>query len=80
MNDYCTMFLEGWWSHCCQAHDADYAAQIGKVLADERLWQCVAASADGGLIGIASAGVAVVMWIGVRMFGRRFYRRAGEGK
>ena len=34
--DYCTLWLEGWWSNCCAAHDADYAAQIGQALADER--------------------------------------------
>lgn len=76
--DYCTLFSEGWWAHCCAAHDADYAAQIGKLLADERLLQCVSASGDGGLVGVASVGVAGVMWLGVRIFGRRFYRKAGE--
>lgn len=78
--DYCTLFPEGWWAHCCAAHDADYLAQIGKLLADERLLQCVASAGDGGLIGAVSFGVAGVMWLGVRLFGRRFYRRAGEGK
>lgn len=75
--DYCTLFPEGWWAHCCAAHDSDYLAQIGKALADERLLQCVASAGDGGLIGAVSVGVAGVMWLGVRLFGRRFYRRAG---
>ena len=78
--DYCTAFFEGWWSHCCQAHDSDYLARIGKALADERLLQCVASAGDGGLIGVVSVGVAGVMWLGVRIFGRRWYRKAGEGK
>ena len=76
--DHCTRWLEGWWSHCCAAHDADYAAQIGQALADERLWQCVATSAEGGLLGIATTAVAGLMWLGVRVFGRRYYRKAGE--
>lgn len=74
--DYCTLFPEGWWSHCCAAHDADYAAQIGQAAADAALLQCVATSADGDLIGIASALVGGVMFLGVRLFGRRYYRKA----
>lgn len=80
MTDYCTAFLEGWWAHCCAAHDADYAAQVLRALADERLLQCVASAGAGGLLGAVSAGVAGVMWLGVSLFGRRFYRKAGEGK
>lgn len=76
--DYCTLFPEGWWSHCCAAHDADYAAQIGQAVADVTLLQCVATSADGGLIGIASALVGGVMFLGVRLFGRRYYRKARQ--
>ena len=75
--DYCTWFPEGWWAHCCAAHDADYAAQVLRALADERLLQCVATAGDGALIGVVSVGVAGVMWLGVRIFGRRFYRRDG---
>lgn len=76
MTDYCTLFPGGWWSHCCQAHDADYAAQIGKALADERLWQCVAGSGFEPVSWL----VGSLMFAGVTVFGRRFYRRAGEGK
>lgn len=69
--DYCTLFPEGWWSHCCAAHDADYAAQIGKALADERLLMCVTSSG-----GALSWAVGAIMFAGVTIFGRRFYRRA----
>lgn len=77
MTDYCTLWPEGWWSHCCAAHDADYLDQIGRALADERLLACVANSApdDIPLLAAASAVVACVMWAGVRFFGARFYRR-----
>ncbi len=78
--DYCTGFFEGWWADCCQAHDANYLAQIGKLLADEKLYQCVADSLNGGspvAIG-ASTVVAAIMFAGVRVFGRRFYRKAGK--
>lgn len=43
--DYCTIFPEGWWSHCCAAHDAAYAAQAARSAADMDLLRCVAASA-----------------------------------
>lgn len=83
--DYCTLWFDGWWSHCCQAHDADYAAQIGQLLADERLQACVASAlpswaADNpllaGAVGLVSLAVSGVMFAGVRAFGRRFYRKA----
>lgn len=74
--DYCTFFPEGWWSHCCEAHDDDYLAQIGQAVADTALLQCVAGSGDGVLLTSASAVVGAVMYIGVRTFGRRWYRRA----
>lgn len=70
--DYCTLFPEGWWAHCCKAHDADYAAQIGKALADERLWQCVA----GG--DPLSWLVGGLMFAGVALFGRKYYKKAGS--
>lgn len=83
--DYCTLWLEGWWAHCCQAHDADYAAQVGQALADERLLACVASAlpelaanhpvAAAGF-GVASVVVGGVVFLGVRVFGSRFYRKA----
>lgn len=76
--DHCTRWLEGWWSHCCAAHDADYAAQIGQAAADVALLQCVAGSGDGLLLSLASAAAGLVMFAGVRVFGRRYYRKAGE--
>lgn len=75
MTDYCTLFPEGWWAHCCKAHDAAYAAQIGKELADEYLLLCVASSG-----GALSWLIGSVMFAGVTLFGWRFYRRAGVGK
>lgn len=83
--DYCTGWFEGWWSHCCAAHDADYAAQVGQALADGGLALCVASSlpqlaADNPLLAgaaaLLSAGIGGIMWVGVRLFGRRYYRRA----
>lgn len=85
--DYCTLWFEGWWAHCCEAHDSDYSAQIGQVVADGKLLACVASSLPGAVVdnpvlalgaGIVSGGVGLLMWAGVRLFGRRFYRRAGE--
>ena len=73
--DYCTLFPEGWWGHCCEAHDAAYAAQIGQAVADATLLQCVA-TAGGGWLAPVSAVVGAVMYIGVRTFGRRWYWRA----
>lgn len=83
--DYCTLFPEGWWAHCCQAHDSNYADQIGKALADALLRECVAGSLPEvvaqhpwlvSVAGSVSGLVGTVMVIGVWLFGRGFYRRA----
>lgn len=74
--DYCTWFPEGWWADCCQAHDLAYAAQVGKELADAALFQCVSASASAPVMAAASAVAGGLMWLGVRVFGRRFYKKA----
>ena len=83
--DYCTLFPEGWWAHCCAAHDNAYAAQVGQSLADGQLLYCVAQSLPAtvidnpllaGAASVASVAVGGIMWFGVRLFGRRYYRRA----
>lgn len=84
--DYCTGFPEGWWQHCCQAHDAAYDLQIGKAQADRELLACVEEARPGWAdqyplmaAGLSDA-IAIVMFAGVAVFGRRFYRRAGKKK
>lgn len=76
--DYCTWFPEGWWSACCAAHDLAYSAQIGKDVADAALMACVAGS--GGSAGTAAVSVAIggAMWLGVHLFGRKYYKAAGK--
>lgn len=76
--DYCTLFPEGWWAYCCAVHDNDYALQIGQALADERLLQCVASSASGPVMGLVAGAIGTLMYVGVRVFGKRFYKRAGQ--
>jgi hypothetical protein len=72
--DYCTWFPEGWWGYCCEAHDAAYAAQIGKEIADSALLQCVASSNPS--LAAASLVIASMMYAGVRIFGTRYYNNA----
>lgn len=73
MTDHCTWWPEGWWADCCAAHDASYATAVADRLdADLELARCVAESGDP----LLSFAVAVVMLIGVRLFGRRYWRRA----
>ena len=77
MNDYCTFWLEGWWAQCCQAHDDAYLAQSGQALADSDLLACVAQSAPTPVLAAVSVVIAGLMYAGVRVFGARFYRKAG---
>jgi len=77
--DYCSWFPEGWWGDvCCKAHDEDYLNQIGQLLADDRLFACVANSANHPVLAAVSVGVAGIMWAGVRVFGKRFYKKAKQ--
>lgn len=75
--DYCTLWPEGWWAHCCAAHDAAYAAQVARDVADKALLQCVVASATSSpALAVVSAVVGTVMYVGVRLAGRFFYNKA----
>lgn len=76
--DYCTWFPEGWWSACCAAHDLAYSLQVGKGTADAALAACVAHSAAGPATAALSVAAGGVMWLGVRLFGRRYYKKAGD--
>lgn len=82
--NYCTGWFEGWWGHCCQAHDEGYDAQMGQVQPDIEILYCVATSLPdiewAQAFGWVSVAVAVLMHLGVRFFGSGFYRRAGEKK
>ena len=74
MTDACTLWPEGWWAVCCSAHDVAYGAGLERLGADIDLLRCVAGTGDGAL-AVASAVVAGVMFVGVRIFGGRFFRR-----
>jgi hypothetical protein len=76
--DYCTLFPEGWWSHCCAAHDLAYANQVGRAGADFDLLMCVASSTSSPMLLGVSTLIAGVMFIGVRVFGRYFYNKAKQ--
>ena len=72
--DYCTFWFEGWWAHCCQAHDDDYIAQVGRAIADWDLMTCVATAAPHPVLAVLSVVIAVGMFLAVRLFGGRFYK------
>lgn len=74
--DYCTWFPEGWWSTCCELHDKAYADQIGQYVADKALFVCVATSGNTVLQVVVGVAVATVMFLGVRLFGKRYYNNA----
>lgn len=74
--DYCTLFPEGWWSHCCAAHDAAYDLQLSRLIADTDLLQCVVGSAGSTTLAGISGLVGGIMYLGVRIFGNYFYKRS----
>lgn len=66
--DYCTGWDEGNWSDCCENHDKDYGENSTKtrLQADIDLLKCV---------WKRSKINSVLMFIGVRLFGSRYYKR-----
>lgn len=69
--DYCTLFIEGSWGHCCQVHDKAYETQVPKRQADLELYTCVKEASPSGLTWI----IAALMFAGVSLFGRKFYKK-----
>ncbi len=66
MKDNCTLWFEGNWGHCCEAHDFHYSAMstISRYEADKHLYKCVKQK---------SRPIAILMFIGVRLFGYNNY-------
>jgi hypothetical protein len=74
MQNNCTLFPEGWWSHCCAAHDLNYGGLVPRIVADETLMQCVVnSSPHAGWLTLFSVFIGTTMYIGVRLFGASHY-------
>lgn len=65
--DGCTLWFDGVWRSCCDAHDLAYGAGVDKVIADIDLARCVAGTGHGGM--------GLLMLAGVTIFGWLFYKR-----
>lgn len=65
VTDGCTLWFDGAWRHCCDAHDLAYSQFADKLQSDLDLALCVAKTGHGA--------VALVMLAGVLLFGWLFY-------
>lgn len=72
--DYCTLSPDGWWTDCCQAHDAAYTVQIDKNEADAELMKCIYESSDG-ILAVPSLIVAFIFFGAVSFWGSKFYNK-----
>lgn len=77
-SDGCTGWIDGWWRQCCVDHDFAYAEGASKWLADLALWWCVSTSGTEWWQQIVSAGMGLVMLIGVGAFGWLFYKKGNQ--
>lgn len=66
VGDGCTLWLQGTWRHCCEAHDIAYGAGFDKLQADLDLGLCVAQTGHPLM--------AIVMVLGVLLFGWLFWK------
>ena len=76
--DYCTLWFEGFWSDCCKAHDLAYDTQIPRAIADADLATCVVLAANSPGTALVGAIAAGIMFIGVRVFGWKYYKKAAK--
>lgn len=70
VSDGCTLWFDGVWRACCDAHDVAYSAFADKVQSDLELALCVARTGHGAM--------ALIMLAGVLAFGWLFYPRKRE--
>jgi len=71
-NEACNWFFNGTWQQCCLDHDKAYELGSDKLLGDWDLFVCVADSSPNPLV----AGVGVLMFIAVSVFGGFWYSKA----
>lgn len=74
------MWFEGWWGDCCKVHDLAYDMGLDRAVADADLWSCVVQASTSPVGGLVGLGVGSLMYVGVRVFGGRFYKKAQENK
>ena len=60
--DGCTMWFDGVWRACCDAHDFAYTYGANKILADLDLATCVAKTGHGAMGLVMLAGVTIGGW------------------
>jgi len=76
LKDYCTKFPDkiggDYYGYCCFIHDFHYSNRpcsipMSRFKADNRLAKCVFRE--------KALWLAILMWFGVRIFGRSYYER-----
>lgn len=64
--DGCSLWIDGVWRHCCDAHDLAYLNGTDKIIADLDLARCVADTGNGTMALIMLAGVTLFGWLFLR--------------
>lgn len=69
-DDGCTLWFDGSWRHCCDTHDAAYAAGTVDLTTHLDLAACVAAT-GWPLIGLIMGAATAIWWVVRYRIGRR---------
>jgi hypothetical protein len=62
-NDGCTLWFDGVWRHCCEAHDQAYLDQSVTLMTHVDLGVCVVQASGNLTVGIGMAAATCLWWI-----------------
>lgn len=66
MSDGCTLWFDGAWRHCCEAHDLAYETNAVTLQSHVELGQCVAQTDGGLLMGVVMMIATTLWWLAKR--------------
>ena len=63
ISDGCTLWLDGTWRQCCEAHDLAYFTDTVTLQSHIDLGICVAQTSGGPILGLLMALATLLWWL-----------------